>query len=104
MYRTVFTKVYVSMLVLLFGSFIFHMLFRKTIFMMAPVCSRNYRNSDSTCTHQKRCDALGPKVQHSTNNKFYSLFTGRVQPGPHIAQIWDEKLAGAPRVFLFIVL
>lgn len=59
-------------------------LFRRTIFMMAPVCSCNYKNSDSTCMHYKQCDASGPKVQYSINNKLYSLFADRVQPGgPH---------------------
>lgn len=79
----VFTEVYISKLVLLFSCFIFHILFRKTSFTMAPVCSRNYKNSDSACTHQKQCDALGPKVQYSTNNEFYSLLADRVQQGPH---------------------
>lgn len=49
---------------------------------MALVCSFNYKNSDSTRTHHKQCAALGCKVQYSTNNKFYSLFADRVQPGP----------------------
>lgn len=70
------------MLVLFVTSFIFHTLFRKTIFIMALVCSFNYKNSDSTCTHHKQCAALGCKVQYSTNKKFYSLFADRVQPGP----------------------
>lgn len=47
---------------------------------MAPVCSYNYKNSDSTCTYHKQCDALEPKVQYSTNKEFYSLFADRVQP------------------------
>ena len=74
--------------------------------MVVPLCSCHYTNSDPTGIRHKRWDALGPKVQHSTNNKLYSLFAGRVQPGrasPRLrygVKSWQTHQG----FFLFIVL
>lgn len=98
-HETIFTKFYISILVLLVSSFIFQILFRKTIFIMAMVCSFNYKTSDSTCTHHKQCAGLGCKVQYSTNNKFYFLFVDRVQPGPHHVSDMEWKVGRHTRGF-----
>lgn len=82
-YKTIFTKFYISVLVLFVTSYIFHTWLRKTIVIRALVCSFHDKNNNSTCIHHKQCAALGCKVQYSTNNKFYFLFADRVQPGPH---------------------
>lgn len=67
--------------------------------MMAPVCSHNYKNSDSTRTHRKQCDALGPKVQYRTNNTFYSLFADWVQPGPPLLSDTGWKIGRRTKGF-----
>lgn len=53
---------------------------KVNIFMMVPVCSCNYKSSDSTCTHHKQHDTLGPKVQYNTNTKLYFLFAASASP------------------------
>lgn len=78
-HRNISIAVYSSVWALWFSGFVFHILFRMVTFQMAPVCPSRYKNSDFTCACHKQHDALEPKVQHSTNKKFYFLFVDRIQ-------------------------
>lgn len=102
-YKTIFTKFYISVLVLFVTSYIFHTWLRKTIVIRALVCSFNDKNNDCTCLHHKECAAMGCKVQYSTNNKFYFLFADRVQPGPHHLSDMEWKVGRHTKGFFYLL-